>query len=359
LSIVEEHGRTDSAGPNPARIVSQIPLQRRNTSLPPPSLPLPQQKLNRVETGTPTKLARIDSIPRAEQGFKGTQSHESELHFPDTAAFETTRLDALESSGLSANTISNWKLIYPYLGSEAYWPIPLKRYMPDLLPLPRARDIQLRERTKNGWLWSMGQDTDAILIQLTGKQAREPCQRCQEGKGPFKSCVVVSPNAPQKLRDNVKSCANCYYKGKHSKCSFVGFAAGELASETTTTTNVGAAIIEKTTAGAENPRATRLPSLSDAAQPIAEAASMSVKSQEGHTPRQLRSQVRASQRHADINAANSSITAISETDDMDDLPVENWELAPGRVRNVATQASKTLHPKTTPMLLLYHPSIIL
>jgi hypothetical protein len=56
----------------------------------------------------------------------------------------------------------------------------------------------------------------ALLLHVTGVEARQPCSRCASGSGVFSGCVKLSPNAS--VGDNIRNCANCWYS--HQACTY-------------------------------------------------------------------------------------------------------------------------------------------
>ncbi|KAI1412511.1 hypothetical protein F5Y13DRAFT_162850 [Hypoxylon sp. FL1857] len=58
-----------------------------------------------------------------------------------------------------------------------------------------------------------------MIIQVAGIEANKPCDRCTEGKGPFRGCYVIPTDVPLHLRQSVLGCANCHYKCQQAYCS--------------------------------------------------------------------------------------------------------------------------------------------
>jgi hypothetical protein len=62
------------------------------------------------------------------------------------------------------------------------------------------------------------QNVVALFIQLSGAESHERCTACAQQNGIWAECVVSSDD--QVRRSTKGSCANCYYNGLASRCSF-------------------------------------------------------------------------------------------------------------------------------------------
>lgn len=58
----------------------------------------------------------------------------------------------------------------------------------------------------------------ALFVQLSGQKPALRCRQCREGNGLWSECVVSTHPAAQNSTRG--ACANCYYHGRGSKCSF-------------------------------------------------------------------------------------------------------------------------------------------
>ncbi|KAL6851075.1 hypothetical protein ACO1O0_008203 [Amphichorda felina] len=58
-------------------------------------------------------------------------------------------------------------------------------------------------------------NVEALLSQITGEEATNPCKNCHKGHGPWKTCVV-------KEGQLCGSCANCWFNASGSRCTFHG-----------------------------------------------------------------------------------------------------------------------------------------
>ncbi|KAH8752296.1 hypothetical protein F5883DRAFT_577052 [Diaporthe sp. PMI_573] len=62
------------------------------------------------------------------------------------------------------------------------------------------------------------QNVLALFIQISGESSRRRCRTCRQGHGLWAECVVT--DHPDVDRTTQGACANCYYNGLGSKCSF-------------------------------------------------------------------------------------------------------------------------------------------
>ncbi|KAB5513092.1 hypothetical protein GE09DRAFT_637720 [Coniochaeta sp. 2T2.1] len=148
-----------------------------------------------------------------------TTSHRLILN-SDSGPLSATNTKQPDMSGYSSSQQELWAYIGPHLDNFKHKPIPKKCWVPDLLALPRARDLRFNPR-RAGSGRRPYTDTDekkvaALLLHLTGKVASQPCSRCLNGNGAFDGCVMLSPDAG--LGANLKNCANCWYS--HQGCLF-------------------------------------------------------------------------------------------------------------------------------------------
>lgn len=255
--------------------------------------------------------------------------------------------------------IWTWEhIIHPHLDDTPITPIPAKGYVQDLLPLPRARNIELNPLAPK-FFESRAQDISAIIIQMTGRKAPRPCQRCQEGKGPFRGCIVISPKAPLHVRRSVTSCANCFYKGNQKNCGDLSKwhqkTYPELSDGTSTSHKVSLQVASSSSSveRAQSPgrRSTRLKHTT-AASPTAQlttAKSQTTTMDLGEPLirplRQRRTAAQMSLASNDDSAPSDIRFSNSSNDIALGLSMEDWEIAPGRVRN---ESDSGIESMTTP-----------
>lgn len=92
-------------------------------------------------------------------------------------------------------------------------------HVPELLKLPRLRNLEWNPRKTLAYKDSHPRDVAALLMQVTGRPATEACTKCREGGGLFKGCITIPPAADLSVQQRVYSCANCLYHCGQSRCS--------------------------------------------------------------------------------------------------------------------------------------------
>ena len=89
---------------------------------------------------------------------------------------------------------------------------------------PVVRDLQSNDATRAGFTTNKSENLVALFIQLSGEEASKRCLACAQLKGVWAQCVITSDDLLQ--RSTKGACANCYYNGQASRCSFRPVASG-------------------------------------------------------------------------------------------------------------------------------------
>ncbi|KAJ4399253.1 hypothetical protein N0V85_006070 [Neurospora sp. IMI 360204] len=138
---------------------------------------------------------------------------------------DTMELDkvppATSSSVPVGDRASMWAYLEPLLTKHRGQEMPHNGYVWELSILPRVRDLNINfewQRT-HPFMDAHPRDVSAVIIQLTGEPAATPCKRCQEGRGPWKGCIMISSKAADRPLANISSCANCFYHFGQTCCS--------------------------------------------------------------------------------------------------------------------------------------------
>lgn len=90
--------------------------------------------------------------------------------------------------------------------------------MRQLLKLSKLRELRFEPQATNTFKVVIPDDVIALAIYLTGVKSPHPCFRCLFKKGPFEGCILISPEAPIGVQTQLKTCANCVYKGHRDHC---------------------------------------------------------------------------------------------------------------------------------------------
>ncbi|RYP20108.1 hypothetical protein DL767_009525 [Monosporascus sp. MG133] len=195
LSVV---GLQEDDGVKPAMVVSKRPLDPNEPPMAKPAVPT--QLKNRY-----AREQRNSGVFRAQSGTPST-----------TKKIADKQAAPNSPSGGSGEEL--WQYVHQYLKHTPFSPIPQTGHVPQMLTLPRVRDVEFRENPANPYSEARAQDISALIMQVTGQEPPHPCSRCQEGRGPFKGCYVISVEAPQSTRNLVRACANCFYKCNQTYC---------------------------------------------------------------------------------------------------------------------------------------------
>lgn len=182
LSLTGSYTKKNDHGVYPPVVVSRRALDPNEPPMVPPTLPVKSQK--------------------AVYTVKATRARRS-LHGD---AVETT---SFKSPLSAAESKDMWEYIRPHL--TVHSSLPAKSYSRDIIHLPRVREIKWNEERNKDHPFkdTHPRDVAALIVQVTGVEAPEPCKACAQGRGPFLGCILISPEAPEQARFGVLSCANC------------------------------------------------------------------------------------------------------------------------------------------------------
>jgi hypothetical protein len=138
----------------------------------------------------------------------------------DTSATQSGQRsnNQVEATG---NAAELWNYLQPYLTRHKGARIPANGWVPQLITLPKVRDLDWNASwlDTHPYLDSLPRDVSAIIIQATGDPAPHPCTRCSSGAGLFRSCIIISAKASREPLGHVFSCANCFYHWGQTRCS--------------------------------------------------------------------------------------------------------------------------------------------
>lgn len=228
-----------------------------------------------------------------------------------------------------------WDYIQPHLHHTRT--IPASGHVKELLPSTRVRDLKWNPNTTRSFVENKPKDISCMIIQVTGEQAPNPCSECAKGKGLFDGCVVIDRNANPEVRSCMISCANCNYHGRQSGCSLKQW------------------VQEREQPAYPpyfNPRAKKMSEKMEyISEPSSRATSASVLPQVTE-PAPGRSAIepgrtlrpRQSQSGMVNDSALLTLGQVPPVDETQKLDMEEWEMAPGRIRS---QASDTPDSKNS------------
>lgn len=238
-----------------------------------------------------------------------------------------------------------WDYIRPYLHSTKT--IPASGHVKELLPLPRVRDLKWNPNCIQGFVERVPRDVSCMIIQVTGEEAPAPCTECVKGKNPFDGCVVIARDANPDVRSRMISCANCNYHGLQNRCSIKQWVMDREQPEYPPYYNPKAKkAAEKDGETSKVPSPARASRASSFALPALPQPSGSGGGRPVAISRSLRPRQSEPQADAAGTSALISVGQVAAADEM--LDMEEWEIAPGRIRSQAsdTPDSKLPQPET-------------
>ncbi|OIW28655.1 hypothetical protein CONLIGDRAFT_681600 [Coniochaeta ligniaria NRRL 30616] len=275
---------------------------------------------------------------------------------PSYGPEEEEDLEQQPSGPLSGDDTSRsmWQYIKPHL--KRTMTIPDKGWVKELLPLPRVRDLRWNPDRRSDFIESHPRDISCMIIQVTGEEAPSPCTKCADGRGPFGGCVVIPRDAPPEVRARMVSCANCNYHNRQVDCSLINWVVNRQqpawpgylgkggqpvlgVSESTPSASASASTPTLESSGPSDRRQSRrLPSNDE--KPTASSHSAATP----HAPAQTsgpagdRNVKEITRPRPPPQREQSSVIPLGQPNPEEMLEMEDWEIAPGRIR---FQASET------------------
>lgn len=328
----------------PALIVSQKPRGQRDSSMEPARIPGKDKD---------TPVAKHQILKK-----------NAKKHAP------AVPLQQKGSRPFSDNPKKLWDYILPYL------PKPLNSISNSaqvirLFSITRKRDVEWRTGWRKRSLDDDKSQIAGLLVHLVGEKhfnGDKSCTNCIRGQGPFNGCYVLSKDADHEAHEFVRGCANCLFMHSKEACSIksswkvrVGVMPDLDASAAPPVAEWAAAAgynkkrprptdsdIENEEPSGARRRSDRLVQVEDEAQPEPKRkiVTLSLNSKNGRsTPLSGGNMRTAMSRGSPVSAGPSSSSALIRTgnaqpDDL--LEMEDWEIAPGRIREVGVESPNNI-----------------
>ncbi|KAI1496845.1 hypothetical protein F5X99DRAFT_399090 [Biscogniauxia marginata] len=197
-----------------SKVVSKIPLDGSEPPMAKPRLPA----LVALKVAKASEATRGRSQARSKETRLTDTSTSRPSRKIQQAPAKTTIVSVDAAFTPSQGQAKMWEYIHARLKITPKSPIPPLGHIPDLLRLPRLRDIEFNPLAPYPYQEKRVQDIASMIVQATGVEPPRPCSRCREGRGIFKGCYVVSPNAPLLVRQSQTGCANCFYELRQGHC---------------------------------------------------------------------------------------------------------------------------------------------
>lgn len=263
---------------------------------------------------------------------------------------------------MPGNAKDLWNYMLPYL------PKPLNSISSDLhilrlFGLPRKRGVQWR----GGWIRRKLDDDKkqvlGLLVHLVGEErnAEKACTNCRKGQGPFKACHVLPAEASYESHSFMQGCANCTYDHCAQACSIksswtaragpksdmTSFAAAATAAFNSTGINKRRRLSdsdsedESSLAARQRSEKIRNPGEAEIVEPKRKIVTLSLDVGEDkmnfrRSGRSMSSSVRGSNQ-ALQTASSSALVHAGQVQSDDLLEMEDWEIAPGRIRETGAE----------------------
>ncbi|KAK4248291.1 hypothetical protein C7999DRAFT_13707 [Corynascus novoguineensis] len=214
-----------------------------------------------------------------------------------------------------------WAYIQPRLVSTTE--MPSNMTVKHLLTLPKQRDVKYNtHRRRKPFRENSSQDIAAMVIQVIGDEASAMCKRCRQGKGPFKGCVVVPKTANEEARQRYPCCSNCLFGGKMLYCTLTrstrkrgslatseGFSRPGVPAPSKRVTEASVPTVPRITQSVVTDRSSTTPAFSSPSGPS-------------------------------VSSTLTSQSTFRNSSNM--LELEDWEIAPGRIRGTSTAESEAI-----------------
>ncbi|KAI1638470.1 hypothetical protein F4809DRAFT_600124 [Biscogniauxia mediterranea] len=340
LSVV---GTREGKGVLQSKVVSKTPLDPNEPPMVEPRFPLSVAlKISKAaEARARNQASRKENRPKDTPASKSSQQ-------PQETPVVSTALVKEPTLTFQPNQLALWDYIHARLKNTPKYPIPQLANIPEVLTLPRVRDIEYNPLAPFPYQEKKIYDITAMIVQATGVEPPRTCSRCRSGKGIFKGCYVVSPDAPLHARQSIKGCANCYYKLQYGLCDLRKWhnkTYAELRKPESLATESPAPadstgrelrherrserIVLKESRAAASPSNVSGRRSLDAGEDVADASSTKKKEKHHHHGHD------SAKRHELVLGQNNTTSHDVGTtlDPAKMLELETWEVAPGRIRN--------------------------
>lgn len=286
---------------------------------------------------------------------------------------------AVSQPKANANAKRLWDYILPYL------PQPLTTLDDPLIHKifehPRVRSIKWRKTWLKHTLDDDWRQVAGLLIHLVGVEYEGPvacCTFCRRGEGPFEGCQVLPPDVSYESSKLIKSCANCFFIHRRDHCSTKSSwekrcesradasllsapPIDDWAAATATSssiTNNKRPYVEESDDERQEPKLSRrrsermrvkVPEVENMVEPPRKLVTLPLLSKEKQS-------VATAPLRKSSTVAGASSTALMSSGQMDPeglLEMEEWEIAPGRIRETGVSQPNSKCDAVTFTVSLY------
>lgn len=197
VSLVGSYSQRNEAGHYPPVVVSKRPLDPKEPPMREPALPAHNHARN----------ARADAYIQVANQVPAMEDMDMVVDEADELEPQAPPPRPLTADRESSQQL--WRYIQPFL--SVHKAMPVLNWARYIEHLPRVRDVAWNEERAKDHPYkdTHARDVTALIVQVTGVESPNPCNQCAQGKGPFKGCIQVSPEASEAVKAAVLSCANC------------------------------------------------------------------------------------------------------------------------------------------------------
>lgn len=127
-----------------------------------------------------------------------------------TATGDAVRDRLLDDAELTPAELGTWNLIRAHFTRKIIQP-PQDGPLRELLSRPRQRDLVANKTFSITW----PKDALLLIVQYNGEESPRPCSRCEEGRGVFNVCVMLTKELANILQAGLCTCVCCAWKSSN------------------------------------------------------------------------------------------------------------------------------------------------
>lgn len=312
------------------------------------------------EREAPVAEAKIPGHLPLGKSIKPTQAAPSNLSADPTTGLRDDKYSSLRSK--------LWDSILIYMAPNTT--IPNEEFITSLLALPRQRSIHWRPGWTRRRLINNPKEILGLLFHLVGFESpdsvKPPCTECRRGTGPFDGCYLLPPNKGFEnfTASVLLSCANCVFVHRVGSCSvkiswkvreaLMAHSYGDVAAHASNSASLKRRRISVSEENNENEgpavirRSGRLqqqPEEESSREPKRRMITLSLSRANSNSAiAQQKTATNGSSSHARASAPSAVSSALISTGQIQSeelLEMEDWEMAPGRLRAVKAQRNES------------------
>lgn len=178
------------------------------------------------ENEPPMPAARVPGYVRVDNTSVKPQSQSlkhTALAHPEPAKVRQLAAVKTPDVGTHSQAKRIWNYILPFL-PPSMDPNILDAELVRLFALPLLQSVQwrrtwMRRRLDNDYSQVFGMLVHVLGVGRNGGSGKKPCSLCARGEGPFEGCWILPRNAAWESHKYAMCCANCLFNHKRHECS--------------------------------------------------------------------------------------------------------------------------------------------